>query len=32
MISYPTNMATVKVIHSLKERELTVKCLQEYHA
>ena len=35
-ISYATNMAAaeaaVKAIRSLKERELTVKCLQEYHA
>ena len=35
-ISYATNMsaaeATVKAIRSLKERELTVKSIQEYHA
>jgi carbamoyl-phosphate synthase large subunit len=35
-ISYATNMAAaeaaVKAIRSLKDRELTVKCLQEYHA
>ncbi len=35
-ISYATNMAAaeaaVKAIHSLKHNDLTVKCLQEYHA
>jgi carbamoyl-phosphate synthase large subunit len=35
-IAYATNMsaaeATVKAIRSLKERELTVKSIQEYHA
>jgi len=35
-ISYATNLAaaeaSVRAIRSLKERELRVKCLQEYHA